>query len=364
MDSMDLGNLVENTGKKENIVLYDWLSVTTKKFNPEQLAAALGLVSVPWQETKGAKGYRDRKYFSCISIHYNGRQDMGIWLEMSGQGCRTFETLSNLGWPGLFKLISEHEMHITRLDVAYDDHTGILDIARLARDTLEQEYISKSDWWETDFSSVGTSVYIGSPKSSFRIRIYDKAAERKKFGEHWIRVEMQLRDDRAVNFMQLNMPVGAAFVGVLVNYLRYVDSSGDSNKWRWPMKDYWRNLVEDVERISIYRSPGMEYNEERVRNFVVNQAGNAIDACLRMYGIDEFQRLIANRESRPNPKYDMVVNQYWEQHGYKSPSFEGKYVEDVSAIRVFDREMMDKQSAKSGMKTDLPGQPTLFPLDE
>lgn len=81
----------------ENIVIYDWLSFTSKAHSPEELISALGLAHVPWAETKGAKGYRDRKYFSCISVHYNGRADMGVWVEMSGQGCRTFESLSSVG---------------------------------------------------------------------------------------------------------------------------------------------------------------------------------------------------------------------------------------------------------------------------
>ena len=54
------------------------------------------------------------------------------------------------------------------------------------------------------------------------------------------------------------LPIGEAFAGVLLNYLRYVEPDTDSNKWRWPMKDYWYNLVEDAERISIYTAPGME----------------------------------------------------------------------------------------------------------
>ena len=103
----------------ENLVIYDWLSFTSKVHTPDQLIAALGLAHVPWTETKGARGYRDRKYFSCISIHYNGRPDMGVWVEMSGQGCRTFESLSKVGWEGIFSFIRDNGLKITRLDVAY-----------------------------------------------------------------------------------------------------------------------------------------------------------------------------------------------------------------------------------------------------
>ena len=32
-----------------------------------------------------------------------------------------------------YKFISDENLHITRLDVAYDDHTGVLDIERVQR---------------------------------------------------------------------------------------------------------------------------------------------------------------------------------------------------------------------------------------
>lgn len=294
----------------ENLVIYDWLSFTSKVHTPDQLIAALGLSHVPWTETKGARGYRDRKYFSCISIHYNGRSDMGVWVEMSGQGCRTFESLSKVGWEGIFSFIRDNGLKITRLDVAYDDHTGILNIREIANDTQAGMYISRSDYWETVLSSKGTTVQIGSPQSKVLIRIYDKAAERGKTDEHWIRVELQLRDDRAVQFTKILLPIGQAFAGVLLNYLRYVEPGEDTNKWRWPMTDYWFNLVQDAEKISIYQTPGMEYNEERCKNYVINQAGNAIDACIQMYGLYEFEKMIQERKTAPNPKYEQLIQQH------------------------------------------------------
>lgn len=294
----------------ENLVIYDWLSFTSKVHTPDQLIAALGLAHVPWTETKGARGYRDRKYFSCISIHYNGRSDMGVWVEMSGQGCRTFESLSKVGWEGIFSFIRDNGLKITRLDVAYDDHIGILNIREIASDTQAGMYISKSDYWETVLSSKGTTVQIGSPQSKVLIRIYDKAAERGKTDEHWIRVELQLRDDRAVQFTKIPLPIGQAFAGVLINYLRYVEPGEDTNKWRWPMTEYWFNLVQDAEKISIYQTPGMEYNEERCKNYVINQAGNAIDACIQMYGLYEFEKMVQERKTAPNPKYELLIQQH------------------------------------------------------
>jgi len=295
----------------ENIVIYDWLSFTSKNHTPDELIAALGLSNAPWTLTKGARGYQDRKYFSSISIHFNGRPDMGVWVEMSGQGCRTFESLSSVGWNNLFKFIRDNALKITRLDVAYDDHLGVLNIRDIVCDTQSGMFISKSDYWETVLSSKGSTVQIGSPQSKVLIRIYDKAAERG-FGPdvHWVRVEIQMRDDRAVQFTKIVLPIGAAFAGVLLNYLRYILPGEDTNKWRWPMTEYWFSLVEDAQRISIYQAPGMEYNEERCKNYVINQAGNAIDAMIQMYGLDEFESMIQNRQTMHNSKYDMIVKQH------------------------------------------------------
>ena len=295
----------------ENIVLYDWLSFTSKLHTPEELIDALGLSHVNWTITKGARGYQDRKYFSYISIHYNGRPDMGVWVEMSGQGCRTFESLSAVGWERLFSFIRENGLKITRLDVAYDDHTGVIPLGEIVNDTQSGMFISKSNYWETVLSSKGSTVQIGSPQSRVLIRIYDKAMERNcPPGIHWIRCEIQLRDDRAIQFSNIPLPIGEAFAGVLLNYLRFVEPSDDENKWRWPMKDYWSALVDDAERISIYQAPGMEYNEERCKRYVVNQAGNAIDAIIHMYGIDEFAKMIEERPVMPNPKYDLLIKQH------------------------------------------------------
>ena len=295
----------------ENIVLYDWLSFTSKLLTVTDFINALGLAHVPWTDTKGARGYRDRKYFGAISIHYNGRDDMGIWCEMSGQGCRSFETLSTSNWVSLFQFIRENGCKITRLDVAYDDHTGVLDITEVVMDTQCGMFISRSDYWETVLSSKGSTVQIGSPQSKVLIRIYDKARERNKPDQHWIRVELQMRDDRATQFTRIPLPIGEAFAGVLLNYLRYVEPvDTDDNRWRWPMRQYWSDLVDDAVKISIFRTPGIEYNEERCKNYVINQAGNAIDACIQMYGVDEFIKMIEERETRPNPKYDMIVKQH------------------------------------------------------
>ena len=135
------------------------------------------------------------------------------------------------------------------------------------------------------------------------IRIYDKAAERGFTDRHWIRVELQHRADRAADFVRellsRKCDVGLLFRGVLYNYLRYVDDpETDSNKWRWPMKDYWEKLLDGIGRIRLYKKPGTEYNMINLENFVFGQAGNAIDTYIRIKGECSFMEALKNRPNK------------------------------------------------------------------
>ena len=297
-----------------DIILYDWLSFTTKRSDPHFIVDFLGLSHVPWEVTKGARGYKDRLYFNCISIHFNGRPDMGVWCELSGQGCRAFETLSELPnkWEDLFAGIIEQHMNITRLDVAYDDHSGTLDIDEIIQDTRNKEYVSRSDYWEIVESSKGQTVQFGSPQSDVLIRIYDKARERNcPAGEHWIRCELQLRRERAIVFTRLGRSIGENYCGVVINYLRFVEPDPlDSNKWRWPIKPYWGEFLCYANAIQLYQAPGLEYNLDRCERYVIRQAGNAIDAYIQIRGVNGFLDELKHRTTQRNPKYDRLVKEY------------------------------------------------------
>ena len=140
--------------------------------------------------------------------------------------------------------------------------------------------------------------------------LYDKAKERHcEEGTHWIRAEFQLRRDRARKFLELKGSIGDKYAGVMLNYLRYVEpQEDDSNKWRWPLKDYWANFLVDASRISLYEKPGMEYNLDRLDNYVFRQAGNAVDAAVAIYGVDGFLERLHQRKTLPNPKYSLLVD--------------------------------------------------------
>lgn len=311
---------------RENSILIDWLSLTSKLHSPQEIITLLGMEECTWQAGYGANGYREKLWFDSISIHYEGRADMGVWLEMSGQGCRAFETYGHGNYNVLFDLVlNEPLINITRLDVAFDEYEGILDIDRLCSDTLKGRYRSKAEFFNVMQSSNGKSIDIGSHQSAVMIRIYDKLAERlsklKKESDkekirdeipYWIRIELQMRDERAKEFVRhlYGKEIGIAYTGVLRNYLEYGYFRDESGKRTFRMFDYWDKVLKGAEKLSIYVTPGVDYNLARCERYVVNQAGNAIDCLFQIYGKDYVEKLIKKRTTKPNPKYINLINKY------------------------------------------------------
>ena len=320
-----------------NKIIIDWLSITSKRLSVKEMIDLLGLQNVSWVEGKGYHGYRRRYWYDHISIHCEGTADMGIWLEMSGQGCRAFESYGTGDYESLFRLVIDNpkEFNITRLDVAFDEFTGILDGRRILNDTQNQKYRSKAEYWSATTSSDGLSVNIGSPRSKVLIRIYDKRAERlakitdpdqrQRIEEdisHWMRVELQLRDERALEYIKTMagcgkcsvegepMSIGVVYAGVLANYLEYgyaVAAKGNADKLIWHTFPYWKEVLMGAEAISIYVKPGTEYNLARCRNYVYNMAGNAVDALVKIEGVEGFLEGLKGRHIKPNPKYIQLI---------------------------------------------------------
>lgn len=275
-----------------NVFLIDWLTFTVKGSTVDQVKSLIGLVdqAVHWEVLGGCNGYPQSEFYAGVRIMYGASDEMGICCNMSGQGCRSFETFGMGDWIKLFDILVSlgDNINITRCDLAFDDHTGILDIERIQADTNDGNYTAKFRWWKCEYGSEGVSLYYGSPQSKIRLRIYDKAAERGFEDQHWIRVELQLRDgnaDSAVQYLYSGMPISTVFTGVLRNYIQFREPNDlDSNKSRWPMADYWSKFLDGAAPLTLWVKPGVEYNLFNLQRFVIEQAGNAISCYVAIYG--------------------------------------------------------------------------------
>ena len=306
-----------------NKVIYDWITFTTKIHSLPDVVDMLGLGDVRFETLKGRYCYQDRLFFDGINIMYNGREDMGICVEMSGQGCRNFETLGNGDYRGIFDEIienwnensEERQMNITRLDVAYDDFVGVLDLNYLMMAAQKGEYVSRCKDIEVIYSNKGCSVCHGSRlQSAVYIRIYDKKMERNRDDlKHWVRCEMKLKDDTARGFIKLSDDIRKNYFDVLNNYLRYVvPSDNTTNKSMLASSPEWLNFIESWETVSIFDKPGAEYNISKLDGFINNQLSGAITTYIDIVGVDNFIRNISeSQKHKPlNPKYKQLKHQH------------------------------------------------------
>lgn len=343
---------------QNNAFLIDWLTFVAHGETVDYLKWLLGLdgPDVPWETTeKFRNGYPLQTYWNGITISYGAdderfykdptkvRHDMGICVNLSGTGCRAFETYGSGDWFKLFSFLfrdtscvarDQHKFksyNITRLDLAYDDHIGMLDILEIAKDTRDRHYISRSKKTDIHWSDdqevdiQGLTVQFGSNKSDVKIRIYDKAAERGFDDRHWVRCELQLRDQRALVAAQElvnHKHIGQTTAGILRNYLTFRVPNNDSNPSRWPLAPYWDRLLMDMEKISLWISPGEEYNFSKTEHWLCKQYGQAIvvldqlhdaeylvDRCRKLFPVDElapkYKRYLSDLKPR-EPSFDIL----------------------------------------------------------
>lgn len=318
----------------KNCLLIDWFSLTIR-FDDSQydspfdfvcdfLSEFLGLsyMFVDWLQFQGFHGFEDRIYFNGISIHYNGKVSMGlrdrIWVEMSGQGCRAFEEFSKYNdWFHLLQLplIDPKTYHLTRLDIAYDDFCGVLDLSVIDSDLSDLNVVTtfKNCSVEHSYFHDDMCVYFGSKASSILFRCYNKAAERNREDEiyHWVRFEIQLRDDRALTFVETYLQdksLGRCFSGIIDKCLRFVvPSDTDSNKRRWDTAHWWSTFLGETAQIPDFTKKDTEYNLMRLEKYVTQTAGAAIDTYIQCVGLKKFMQQVKKQASKKlNVKYEQL----------------------------------------------------------
>lgn len=266
---------VESTRDNSLSACVDWLSVT---FLDEKdwtvVCDVFGLDDGLFIEVeRGRYGYRKMYFYNNISILCDGREDMGIHIELSGQGCRYFESQSSLDWEELFvRLVTDYKFvtNIKRIDLAIDDTIGYFKITQAITNVKRGQTVSIfrkarriSNLDIANGGEFGHTLYFGSPSSSIMFRFYDKLAEmkakKKQFDneiDFWNRIELSAYDDRAEVIVQVlaeeTISVGNIVKGLLYRYVKFKrKSSKDSNKYRWPLQPWYKKFLDDVEPLRI-----------------------------------------------------------------------------------------------------------------
>ena len=214
--------------------------------------------------------YRNALKFGHITVYYNGNLKMGMCIEMTGQGCKEYCDLQND--PGaiirLFHCLGPADA-VTKLDLAYDDMEGKLDLSLIKSKACTKEIRTRSQ----DIRSLqnlngknGYTLYVGSSKSEYSIRIYNKAAE-SHCDEHWVRAEEVLRKPLANLFVRqftasidpdtsmeeqlaLFFEQGAQ---LFLKRVAFIERT-DSNISRCPVSHWWAEFLETATPLQLSTS--------------------------------------------------------------------------------------------------------------
>jgi phage replication initiation protein len=294
---MNLGNQPPycNTGAQNTLPtglrsLVDWVSFSFVFVH--DLQKIFDILCIPATEfcdmPNGLHGYRKQKACGHIRILYEGTAEMGIHVEMSGQGCREFESYFNLGWDVFFDRVISNRGKFTRLDVAIDDFEGYFSVKQLIRKAKEgccKSKFKKARYMETisldDGSTGGTTIYFGQPSSMIKIRVYEKNHERLSHGddleeglEIWNRTEIESKKERAdllaAAIAYSDVALGTIIRGVLSNYLNFLDKGDDENKSRWKVSKFWQRFLNDVEPL-ILTKKAPDRSIQRIQHWVDRQ---------------------------------------------------------------------------------------------
>lgn len=272
----------------------DWLSWTLKE--PCSVKDALSMMGYSMADFQllptGLNGYRSKLRHNVfpISIQYDGREGMGIHVDVSGSaiadvmdhffhsrlvstpfGSPAYETAS-FDYTVLHDILTsiKDRGHITRLDLAIDDYgSAYYSMNDLHNIFSTRQFVSKFRNWKElvkyhGSDVAGHTIYLGSRTSDIMLRIYDKHLETTEKAlanglapdlTPWVRWELELKKDRAIQAADLIISgntVATVAVGILSNYLRIIELDNTRSN-RCSISEKWNRFIDGISKLRLYR---------------------------------------------------------------------------------------------------------------
>ncbi|MFB4260957.1 replication initiation factor domain-containing protein [Shouchella clausii] len=270
----------------------------------------------------GFYGYIGTYQLDAIKVFYSRAGDSrGILVELSGKGCRQFETFLNCRkktWFDFFQDCLNHGGKFSRLDLAIDDRKTYFSVPMLLEKLRKGEAVSrfrKSDFNGSldiaDGKNGGTTLYFGSKKSEAYLCFYEKNYEQaeklnlplEEFGD-WNRYELRLKNDRAqmaVKSLIERQDLLNISMQIINNYLRFVDANEDVSRERWKTSPFWEEFIGDVGKLRLYVNPEQDFYEKS-RRWLQNSCAPTMKMVLeadQALGRQDLSDMIVNAELSP-----------------------------------------------------------------
>lgn len=143
---------------------------------------------------------------------------------------------------------------------------------------------------------LGETVYIGSPSSDVRCRIYDKAAQ-TGMEFPWMRFEIVFRKKRAEalaeNLPDVNVP------GLILHYVDFKERSGAQRIDRRPSASWWIAFLQTIDKKKLTlpkQTPGLEEIDE----WIHKQVSGALWLLYEAYGWDKVDEIMQDGKDKFN----------------------------------------------------------------
>ena len=299
----------------ENHYIIDWLSFTCRMGNPFEVIELAGLGKLNFTESdRGRYGY-DNAYTldGIINVFYSSkRSDMGVHVELTGQGVRKYETIMEVDkvtWRQVFEHLRTFAT-FSRIDLALDEYEGLVGFADIIKKIEQGEHVGRCRSFKvisgrgSNGEHTGTTIYMGSNKSDLMLRVYEKNYERQAKGYEidvpiWNRWELVLKHEKANDFVTRYLDgghsFGSLFGGILADLIRFVEPGEDTNKSRWQTSTWWSDFLAEAEPIQL---KGKEYQPSLAKtlNWIENSTVTAIkglSAIAKEKDVDLLQLLLA-----------------------------------------------------------------------
>lgn len=271
-----------NTGSactvpSESRTLLDWFSFTAPAATPIGDLVPNG-DRLNWVTLDhGMHGYKSQVQCGDIRILSEGSQEMGVHVQISGQGCRQIENAGttwedeSFNWPDYVRWVLANDWKVTRIDPCVDlvgEDLLLADLQpALAAGHATSRWKHNSDAGKRKFTgeAVGNGIQYGERGSRLYGRHYDKALEQSrrpgadKITIGWERIELECKRDAAMLVAHMfadGLDAGQIVAGVLADYIQYRTPTGsDSNRRRWEMLPAWARFLDNCARLILATAP-------------------------------------------------------------------------------------------------------------
>lgn len=316
--------------------IIDWLEFTIFETSIEAIFKCILLLNQDdfFRLPKGKMGYKGQLQNGGIVVLFNGSADMGVHVVLSGSGCRQYEHENfhndfinhECQLPALIRRVKEYSHNFTRIDLAIDDFEGkIINFNRIEKEIHLQHYLTRwkgfsvvSNNQTKDNKSNGKTIYFGSRQSLIMMRIYEKGKEKQSNDKiNWIRLELELKADRATNLIKtINLVNGIGFAvsAILTNYIKFIKPSADKNKSRWKIAIWWQKIVGNINKLKLTARPERK-NVTHIKDWVKSQVSTSL-AVISIDNPEEFEKFIVGITELGKAK---LKEKHWKILGKERP---------------------------------------------